>query len=280
MRGSDGTFVQASRLPADYAGNRVIVLLPGDFTGAVSHFAQGRWRFGVVVQHRFLTRESREAPWIDIDTGAVHDSEEQIIGYIKKTSGYAETCPSPGYFPSARAPHTARSRLMGTRADFYVGRGPDAEWIGSIAYNGGPGRYPAILRARTEADFRAAVAAELAGRNDATVPERGWPWPWGNSSTTDYGYCFKRVQEDDPVPCSVAAEELPGQHVRWEGQHVWWESPYHMVGDACKERPTPVWVNEREDEDTSEPVVWPDMRARKNVRIDEGSGLLLLGGPR
>ena len=27
---------------------------------------------------------------------------------------------------------------MGTRADFYVGRGDAAEWIGSIAYDGYP----------------------------------------------------------------------------------------------------------------------------------------------
>lgn len=159
---------------------------------------------------------------------------------------------------------------MGTRADFYVGRGPDAEWIGSIAYNGWPGRYPAISRARTEADFRAAVAAELARRRDATVPERGWPWPWKDSSTTDYGICFKRVQEDDLGHYPGVAEELPGQH-------VWWESMYRTVGDDCEQRPTPVWVNEREDEDTSESVAWPDMSARPNVRFDAGSGLLLVG---
>jgi hypothetical protein len=27
---------------------------------------------------------------------------------------------------------------MGTRADFYVGRGPDAEWLGSVAMDGYP----------------------------------------------------------------------------------------------------------------------------------------------
>jgi len=27
---------------------------------------------------------------------------------------------------------------MGTRADFYVGIGPEAEWVGSIAYDGYP----------------------------------------------------------------------------------------------------------------------------------------------
>jgi hypothetical protein len=27
---------------------------------------------------------------------------------------------------------------MGTRADFYVGRGKDAEWLGSVAFDGYP----------------------------------------------------------------------------------------------------------------------------------------------
>ena len=27
---------------------------------------------------------------------------------------------------------------MGTRADFYIGKGTDAEWLGSIAWNGYP----------------------------------------------------------------------------------------------------------------------------------------------
>lgn len=102
MCGGDGAFVQASRLPADYAGNRVIVLLMDEFSGALAHCQHGQWRFGVEVQHRFLVRESRKAPWVDIDTGAEHDSDAQIIGYIKKASGFAETCPSPGYFPKAR----------------------------------------------------------------------------------------------------------------------------------------------------------------------------------
>jgi hypothetical protein len=53
---------------------------------------------------------------------------------------------------------------MGTRADFYVGRGESAEWLGSIAWDG----YP-----------------------DGIDPEMGWPWPWDDSGTTDYAYAFE-----------------------------------------------------------------------------------------
>lgn len=154
---------------------------------------------------------------------------------------------------------------MGTRADFYVGRGLNAEWLGSVAYDGHPSRYPRILRARTEEEFRAAVAAMLKKQDDATLPPRGWPWPWNNSGTSDYGYCFLKVQEDDMGPYPGVAEELPGQH-------VWWERGYDDEG-----RPqTAYWINERGDADTSEAVAWPNMAARKNVRLDEGSGMLFL----
>lgn len=63
---------------------------------------------------------------------------------------------------------------MGTRADFYVGRGETAEWIGSISWDG----------------YRTAVAAFLAERDDATLPIELWPWPWENSQTTDYAYAW------------------------------------------------------------------------------------------
>lgn len=99
---------------------------------------------------------------------------------------------------------------MSTRADFYVGRGPDAEWIGSVSMHGYPGGLedcePEIFRnqvfdpgstggtlmmtARTEADYRAAVAQMGSTRDDFRGPERGWPWPWDDSSTTDYAYAF------------------------------------------------------------------------------------------
>lgn len=80
---------------------------------------------------------------------------------------------------------------MGTRADFYVGRGPKAEWLGSIAWDGYPKGIPKPLRrAKTEEEFRMEVAKELSKREDATFPEMGWPWPWDDSKTTDYAYAF------------------------------------------------------------------------------------------
>lgn len=84
---------------------------------------------------------------------------------------------------------------MGTRADFYIGTGKDAEWIGSVAWDGyewAEDPECAISSAKTGEEFRAAVSEEFSKREgDATTPDQGWPWPWNNSGTTDYAYYFK-----------------------------------------------------------------------------------------
>lgn len=92
---------------------------------------------------------------------------------------------------------------MGTRADFYVGRGDAAEWIGSIAYDGYPFYKPQlpegwiggvkeeVLGATDETAYRQAVANCLNyPKNRGTTPEQGWPWPWATSHMTDYAYAF------------------------------------------------------------------------------------------
>ena len=80
---------------------------------------------------------------------------------------------------------------MGTRADFYVGRGQGAEWLGSIAYDGYPDGVPgSICDKKTEPEYRAAVETLLIENEDATRPVDGWPWPWSDSHTTDYAYAF------------------------------------------------------------------------------------------
>ena len=100
---------------------------------------------------------------------------------------------------------------MGTRADFYVGRGENAEWIGSIAWDGYPsGIKPTstnkdrwgcseheprpkgahLFASADEATFRDRVEQFFANREDVTRPAEGWPWPWDDSGTTDYAYAF------------------------------------------------------------------------------------------
>lgn len=133
---------------------------------------------------------------------------------------------------------------MGTRADFYVGRGEHAEWLGSIAWDGYPdGIAVRLLRVTTAKKFRTELTKFLASRKDATVPSDGWPWPWKDSGTTDYAYAF-----DDG--------------------HVW---------ASCFGRP---WIDAREKEPDEWPegdkVPFPDMSSRQAVTMGSRSGLVVL----
>lgn len=138
---------------------------------------------------------------------------------------------------------------MGTRADFYVGRGAQAEWLGSIAWDGYPEGLDrdGLLTATTVEQFREAVAAELAERRDATLPDQGWPWPWNDSGTTDYAYAFD------------------GGAVHASGFGGAWFNP--------------LVKSDEDDEDDGEKAVFPDMSARKNVAHGGArSGIILVGG--
>lgn len=125
---------------------------------------------------------------------------------------------------------------MGTRADFYVGRGTNAEWLGSIAWDGYDISGFKIEEAKTEKTFRKRVAAFLASRNDATLPEMGWPWPWDDSNLTDEVWAFDskqfwnahgypesrwyKVKEDGSVEQFRGDEdEQPERFAKWESRH-------------------------------------------------------------
>lgn len=138
---------------------------------------------------------------------------------------------------------------MGTRADFYVGRGESAEWLGSIAWDGYPGGIPAAIRAAIrEHVYREHVAEFLAERDDATLPEHGWPWPWDDSHLTDCVYAFD------------------------EGR-VWSEFRGRWIP---ADEPEP----EEEDEPDVRPsgIVFPNMANRKRVTLGRRSGLIVIGG--
>lgn len=88
---------------------------------------------------------------------------------------------------------------MGTYADFYVGRGPKARWVGSIDSDGQPENMPKeIRRASTARAFRAAVRFRLRKMNrsplgGAVVAGEGeWPHSWTNSAKSDFAYAFDR----------------------------------------------------------------------------------------
>lgn len=135
---------------------------------------------------------------------------------------------------------------MGTRADFYLGRGADAQWLGSVAWDGYPDGFEHInMKAATAMEFANSVAKELNSRDDSTFPERGWPWPWEDSGTTDYAYAF-------------------------DGGKVW----------ACGfggEWFDPLDKEAEEKAGDGKAAVFPNMKDRMNVRLDHGSGLIIVG---
>lgn len=80
---------------------------------------------------------------------------------------------------------------MGTRADFYVGTGETAEWLGSVTWDGYPGGFDTpFWNAQSEQDYRALIADVAEERDDWTDADEGWPWPWNTSQTTDYAYAW------------------------------------------------------------------------------------------
>lgn len=132
---------------------------------------------------------------------------------------------------------------MGTRADFYIGRDAQAEWLGSIGWDGNPSSIPeAVKTATTPEAFRAAVAA-LQTRDDFTTPAMGWPWPWETSDTTDYAYCFEAGQ----VYASCFG-------------YPWFDPMKKERDQAHKMNPYPL----------------PNMKARQNVTLGARSGITIL----
>lgn len=138
---------------------------------------------------------------------------------------------------------------MGTRADMYVGRGLTAEWLGSIAWDGSPGEIPdTILDAKDATAFRKAVTIFLAYRDDATLPEMGWPWPWEKSQVTDYAYAF--VDGQVLVSCFGSLYLPVPQFVA-------------LSEDALEALPRDV-------------EIFPDMTAIQRVDLGKRSGIIIL----
>jgi hypothetical protein len=138
---------------------------------------------------------------------------------------------------------------MGTRADFYVGRGKDAEWLGSIAMDGypfEPGHPISLLAITDRAKYRRAVRKILREVSHATTPDQGWPWPWENSQTTDYAYAF-----------DVGRDGKPRVYVSCFG-HKW------QPGTRLR-----AWTEDKK-------VEFPDMTKRQKVTMGDRSGLIVI----
>ena len=163
---------------------------------------------------------------------------------------------------------------MGTRADYYIGRGKDAKWLCSTAWDGDPdGMSDDLLDATTEDAFIGALAAHCETRNDVTVPADGWPWPWEDSNTTDYAYAL----DEDQVWVSCFGRG-------WATTEAWRE--YRKLILAWNKR-----YRERDNEDPEDPrptepgteektCIFPNMEEIQNVTFGPRSGVVVLSVPK
>jgi hypothetical protein len=108
---------------------------------------------------------------------------------------------------------------MSTKTDLYFGRGPDAEWVGSLQWDCDPGnllRVPPGRRALTAPDepsYRAAVrdlliAWAVEDHGHSYPPRTGWPWPWPTSHVCSWIIAY------DPDEGTVFV--TVGGGTRWE----------------------------------------------------------------
>ncbi len=86
---------------------------------------------------------------------------------------------------------------MGTKADFYVGIGPDAEWLGSIFKEGDVWHIPLDILIQINQTMFEELTLELLSSKDSVIADRGdkWHHPWADSRVTDYSYMFDPGRE-------------------------------------------------------------------------------------
>ena len=138
---------------------------------------------------------------------------------------------------------------MGTRADFYVGIGEHAEWLGSIAWDGHPdGISETVLKTSQEQEFREAVNELISSRDDGTFPKDGWPWPWEDSQTTDYAYAFDVTSKKVMASCFGCK----------------WFDPLQSQED-----------DPAEDNDKS--AIFPNMKKLQKTTFGKRSGVMIFG---
>lgn len=90
----------------------------------------------------------------------------------------------------------------------------------------------------------------LAGREDATTIDQGWPWPWNDSGTTDYSYYFRNNQ------------------ILWAGNRF---AKFPMDSSFMANYAT------REDLYEENDGIFPDMSSKKNITFGPRSGILSIG---
>jgi len=169
---------------------------------------------------------------------------------------------------------------MGTRADFYVGRGESAVWLGSTAMDGNiDSQSEEILLAKTQDDFVRAVTGEIEERDDGTKPSDGWPWPWETSNLTDYSYAF-----DDGKVYVCCFGYKWATYEEWmaniQAISEWCEKERTLSAGGLDEEAIEAKIGTLPDsilDADGKECVFPDMSDVQNVTLGKRSGALFFG---
>ena len=165
---------------------------------------------------------------------------------------------------------------MGTRADFYIGRDENMEWLGSQAMDGYPdGVDEAILNAPNVYSYRGAVIAQEDKRGDWTTPDMGWPWPWDDSELTDYAYTF----DDGRVWASTHGGWFPVVGVEAVDQALYKAiCAARYAGEEAMETTLEAMRKSfGEAYDGARPP-FPNMKDKQRVTMGPRSGVIVVGG--
>jgi hypothetical protein len=167
---------------------------------------------------------------------------------------------------------------MGTRADFYLGRGTEAKWLGSIAWDGDPnhGHPEKLLKVKSKEKFLKVLKDIEKGVDHWTSPEQGWPWPWEDSCTTDFSYAWHKGKVW--ITCFgmgwITTKELRAHGkaaTKEEKRYEKWVAEGKDPDDFVWEVPDSPWVDGKK-------VPFPNMKTVQNVALGKRSGLLVIRG--
>lgn len=134
---------------------------------------------------------------------------------------------------------------MSSYTDFYLGRGENAEWIGSLQGECYPDNFLAVAPLRlaltaTNTDaFRAAVTDTLDIWEDERLGrayrrERGWPWVWHSSHNSSWILAF--------APAAEAVFATVGGGVRWH--RIDPRDPWFPEGDPLGPPDIHAWLRD------------------------------------
>lgn len=94
------------------------------------------------------------------------------------------------------------------KADFYVGMGRDALWVGSVSKSGEIWDMSIDILIQVNKTMYEELAVEYINFYDGIVANHvcQWPWPWADSKMTDYSYIF--MPEYEKVFMSMEGGDL------------------------------------------------------------------------